>query len=243
MLPHLRPALVAVVVLTAAAAAPAQRPVRFARTPDISPDGKVVAFSYLGDIWTVEAIGGVARPVTMHEAHDINPVFSPDGKFIAFSSNRHGSYDVFVVPAVGGKPRRLTFDSGHDMATGWTPDGKHVVFSSSRGAAFPSQIESYIVPVEGGQERKLPLFEAKETSPGPSPKRGGEKAISAFPPPRFGEGPGEGSLPPPASPGTRRTPSERPGSAATATGSCTSAGPTYGWSAPRAAPRRGSSPS
>src|SRR5918996_1089323 len=91
-----------------------QEPIRFARTPDIATDGKQVAFSYLGDIWTVETIGGVARPVTMHEAHDINPVFSPDGKHLAFSSNRHGSYDVFVVPAVGGKPRRLTYDSGHD---------------------------------------------------------------------------------------------------------------------------------
>jgi tricorn protease len=170
MLPHLRPALAALVVLTAAAAAPAQEPIRFARTPDISPDGKLIAFSYLGDIWTVEAIGGVARPVTMHEAHDINPVFSPDGKFIAFSSNRHGSYDVFVVPAVGGKPRRLTFDSGHDMVTGWTPDGKHVVFSSSRGASYPPQVESYVVPADGGPERKLPLFEAKETHFAPDGK-------------------------------------------------------------------------
>lgn len=43
-----------------AAQAQAQEPIRFARTPDISPDGKLVAFSYLGDIWVVEAIGGVA---------------------------------------------------------------------------------------------------------------------------------------------------------------------------------------
>jgi tricorn protease len=140
----------------------AQEPIRFARTPDLSPDGKLIAFSYLGDIWTVEAIGGVARPVTMHEAHDINPVFSPDGKWIAFSSNRHGSYDVFVVPAVGGKPRRLTFDSAPDMVTGWTPDGKNVVFSSSRSNDFPPNIDSYIVPVQGGPERRLPLFEGKE---------------------------------------------------------------------------------
>src|SRR5437868_14512635 len=84
------------------AAARAQEPIRFARTPDISPDGKVVAFSYLGDIWTVETIGGIARPVTMHEAHDIGPVFSPDGRMLAFSSNRYGSYDVFVVPVQGG---------------------------------------------------------------------------------------------------------------------------------------------
>src|SRR5947208_13230515 len=111
---HRNHPLVAVAILLLIGPTHAQEPIRFARTPDISPDGKQVAFSYLGDIWTVEAIGGVARPVTMHEAHDINPVFSPDGKHIAFSSNRHGSYDVFVVPAVGGKPKRLTFDSGND---------------------------------------------------------------------------------------------------------------------------------
>src|SRR4030081_963659 len=89
---------VGVTALLLVTAGRAQEPIRFARTPDISPDGKLVAFSYLGDIWVVEAIGGVARPVTMHEAHDIAPVFSPDGRSIAFSSNRHGSYDVFVVP-------------------------------------------------------------------------------------------------------------------------------------------------
>src|SRR5437016_8243549 len=85
----------------------AQEPIRFARTPDIAPDGKLVAFSYLGDIWVVDSIGGVARPVTMHEKHEINPVFSPDGRTIAFSSNRHGNYDVFVIPVQGGRPTRL----------------------------------------------------------------------------------------------------------------------------------------
>lgn len=145
-----------------------QEPIRCARTPDITPDGKTVCFSYLGDIWTVEAIGGVARPVTMHEAHDINPVFSPDGKHIAFSSTRFGQYDVFVVPAVGGKPKRLTFDSAPDMVTGWTPDGKGVVFSSPRSMAYPSNAECFVVPVEGGAERKLNLFEAKEAYFAPS---------------------------------------------------------------------------
>jgi tricorn protease len=143
--------------------AQAQEPIRCARTPDISPDGKLIAFSYLGDIWTVEAIGGVARPVTMHEAHDINPVFSPDGKWLAFSSNRHGQYDVFVAPAVGGKPRRLTFDSGNDMVNGWTPDGKSVVFASNRSTDFPFNMACYTIPVEGGNERRLPLFEGKES--------------------------------------------------------------------------------
>ena len=154
--------LAAAAAAALAAPTPAQEPIRFARTPDISPDGKLVAFSYLGDIWTVEAIGGVARPVTMHEAHDVNPVFSPDGRHIAFSSNRHGSYDVFVVPVRGGKPKRLTFDSAQDVVTGWTPDGKHVVFSSTRSPGFPPSQEVYLVPADGGAEKRLNLFEGKE---------------------------------------------------------------------------------
>ena len=63
------------VLVTATASASAQEPIQFARTPDISPDGKLVTFSYLGDIWVVEAIGGIARPVTMHKAHRTLPLF------------------------------------------------------------------------------------------------------------------------------------------------------------------------
>ena len=148
----------------AADPAGAQEPIRFARTPDLSPDGKMVAFSYLGDIYTVETIGGAARAVTSHPAHDINPVFSPDGRWIAFSSNRHGSYDVFVIPVRGGKPRRLTFDSASDMVCGWSPDGKQVLFTSTRGVGFPPNHELFTVPVEGGRVRRINLSEAKEGS-------------------------------------------------------------------------------
>src|SRR5262245_1914982 len=147
---------------TAAGSGLGQEPIRFARTPDISPDGQLVAFSYLGDIWVVPAIGGVARHVTMHEKHDMAPLFSPDGKFLAFSSNRHGSYDVYVVPVQGGRPRRLTFDSAIDMVCGWTPDGKNVLFASSRSTDFPPGSELYTVPVEGGRSRRVTVAEGKE---------------------------------------------------------------------------------
>jgi tricorn protease len=139
-----------------------QESIRFGRTPDISPDGRLVAFSYLGDIWVVETIGGVARPITLHEAHDIYPVFSPDGRSIAFSSNRNGSYDVFVVPVTGGRPRRLTFDSAADLVNGWSPDGQSVLFTSNRSTTFPPQTELYAVPVEGGAVRPITHAEGKD---------------------------------------------------------------------------------
>ncbi|HLN28055.1 MAG TPA: S41 family peptidase [Gemmataceae bacterium] len=140
----------------------AQEPIRFGRTPDISPDGRLVAFSYLGDVWIVETIGGVARPVTLHEAHDIFPVFSPDGRSIAFSSNRHGSYDVFVVSVQGGKPKRLTFDSADDIINSWSPDGKSVLFTSTRSTDFPTRYELYSVPIEGGRVRRITRSEGRD---------------------------------------------------------------------------------
>jgi tricorn protease len=149
-------------LLLPAAAVGAQEPIRMARTPDISPDGKSVAFSYLGDVWVVEAIGGVARPVTQHVAHDICPAFSPDGRSIAFASNRHGSYDVFVVDARGGHPRRLTVDSADDLPTGWSPDGKQILFQSTRSTGFPRQTELYTVPTDGGRIKRISACEGRD---------------------------------------------------------------------------------
>src|SRR3954451_7710278 len=147
--------LASILLLANLSAIAAQEPIRFARTPDISPDGKTVAFSYLGDIWLVDVNGGEATHLTMHEKHDFNPVFSPDGKWIAFSSNRHGQYDVFVIPVKGGRPKRLTYDSADDHVTGWSPDSKHVLFMSGRGQDLPYRVELYSVSINGGQARQI----------------------------------------------------------------------------------------
>jgi tricorn protease len=165
-MPWLRACLLAVfVALFANAIGFAQQAaVHFARTPDISPDGKWIAFSYLGDIWVVDAAGGIARQLTTHEAHEINPAFSPDGRHIAFSSNRHGSYDVFTVPFQGGTPRRLTYDSGADMVNSWTHDGTQVLFTTRRGESFPLTSELYTVPARGGREQRLSVFEGRDGS-------------------------------------------------------------------------------
>src|ERR1019366_5638740 len=132
-----------------------------------SPDGKIVAFSYLGDLWTVDVKGGEAQHVTMHEKHDYNPVFSPDGKWLAFSSNRHGQYDVFIVPVKGGRPKRLTHDSADDHVTGWSPDGQHILFMSARQSDFPPRVEFYSVSINGGQAKRISAFEGRDATYSP----------------------------------------------------------------------------
>src|SRR5512135_2522793 len=73
------------------------------RDAAISPDGRTIAFSYRGDLWTVPVAGGIATPLTINDAYDTSPVWSHDGKSIAFSSDRYGNFDVFVMPAGGGE--------------------------------------------------------------------------------------------------------------------------------------------
>ena len=71
------------------------------RYPSISPDGKTVAFSYKGDIYTVGTEGGHAKQVTSNKSYDYAPVWSPDGKTIAFASDRYGNFDIYVVSKDG----------------------------------------------------------------------------------------------------------------------------------------------
>ena len=140
------------------------------RHPAVSPDGQTVAFDFHGDLFTVPASGGVATRVTVHDAHDRQPMWSPDGQHLAFASDRFGNWDVFVVPAAGGPVQRLTYHSGADTPCSFTPDGKNVLFTATRldvakHAEFPhyrALPELYSVPVAGGRPTQVLTVPAME---------------------------------------------------------------------------------
>jgi Tol biopolymer transport system component/C-terminal processing protease CtpA/Prc len=115
---------------------PEDKPIRGMNTPAVSPDGRMVAFVYQGDLWSVQATGGMASRLTVHQAHDTNPRYSPDGRWIAFASNREGNYDVFVIPAGGGSARQITRHSDSDYPMDWSPDGSKILFYGRRGDKF-----------------------------------------------------------------------------------------------------------
>lgn len=128
------------------------------RYPAISPDGKAIVFVYKGDLFRVPSDGGVAVPLTIHEARDFMPVWSHDGKSIAFASDRFGNFDIFIIPATGGEARRLTYHSASELPYSFTPDDQAVLFGAARLDAadnrlFPtgSQPELYKVPAAGGR--------------------------------------------------------------------------------------------
>ena len=129
------------------------------RNTAISPDGKTIAFTYKGDIFTVPTNGGTATQITSDEAYDTTPLWSPDGTRIAFSSNREGSADIFVAPAKGGTPVRITTHSGAETPLAWLNDST-VLFSADlhpshhalNDAFFP---QTYTVTARPGMRPKL----------------------------------------------------------------------------------------
>ena len=125
-----------------------------------------IAFSYGGDLWTVDRNGGEARRLTSDIGIEIDPYFSPDGSLIAFTGEYDGNEDVYVIPAAGGIPKRLTSHPGSDQVVGWTRDGKRILFRSGRNS-YSYFRRLFTVSVEGGLPEEVPLPMAEEGSYSP----------------------------------------------------------------------------
>ena len=139
------------------------------RYPSISPDGKYIAFAYMGDIYITLVKGGLARALTDSDYFESVPVWAPDSSMIAYVSTEFGNKDVSVISVNGPKSKRLTYHSAQDFPLSFSPDGKKVYFSSARednrkNSGFPtrSMPELYSVDLSGRNlqlELSIPVFD------------------------------------------------------------------------------------
>lgn len=144
------------------------------RNPAISPDGKSIAFTFKGDIYTVPTTGGDAHRLTAGGSYNTSPVWSPDGSRIAFTSNREGSPDIFIMPATGGTPRRLSSHSGSEHPLAFASDS--TIIMTANIMPSPEAINGYVfnqlytLPVSGARPSLLASFQALALSVGPDGK-------------------------------------------------------------------------
>src|SRR4029450_13020621 len=119
--------------------------IRFISAPQLSPDGRRVAFvvtllsedqdEYLSNIWLVDTAGGEPRRFTTGLKRDTAPRWAPDGSRVALVSERvpQQKAQLYVMPADGGEPTRLT-DLRHGVAHPvWAPDSTRLAFVSRVG--------------------------------------------------------------------------------------------------------------
>jgi dipeptidyl aminopeptidase/acylaminoacyl peptidase len=108
--------------------------------PQLSPDGKWVAYSLteysLKDnhgtarIWLGDVAGGRVRRLTEGPGSDRQPRWSPDGGTLAFVSTRQNGPQLWVLPIAGGEARRVTNLPDGVSDPVWLPDGKGLIVTS-----------------------------------------------------------------------------------------------------------------
>ncbi len=145
---------------------PNEKPIRFGRTPAVSPEGAKVCFSYQGNLWVSSISGGTATRLTASDSIDLNPHWSADGKWIAFNSDRDGGSKIFVIPAQGGAAKQLSFHSTPMIVSDWYPDGKALLVTTSRNTNFAS---IYRMEIPSGRLKLLFSDAAKAVYPSLSP--------------------------------------------------------------------------
>lgn len=113
--------------------------------PQLSPDGKTVAFTVQDvdlpnntkpkQIWVVPASGGAPRQITKDGSMNERPRWMPDSKQIVYVSNRTGDSQVWMMDPDGGNSRQITTVSTEAGGVLVSRDGKQMVFTSS---VYPS---------------------------------------------------------------------------------------------------------
>ena len=92
--------------------------------PDISPDGKRIAFIAMKEsvpnVHVVDIDGTNRKQLTSRKTACGRVRWSPDGKQLAFVSSEEKHPQLFVIAADGGKPRQLTNLDGAVYFVNWT---------------------------------------------------------------------------------------------------------------------------
>ena len=104
---------------------------------DVSPDGKKIAFSMMGDIYLLPISGGNAQRIASGPAWEVQPRFSPNGKEIAFTSDRAGGNNLWRMSVDGSNAVQVTKEKFRLFNNPiWTPDGQYLIgrkhFTSER---------------------------------------------------------------------------------------------------------------
>ena len=149
-----------------------------AETAAWSPDGKLLAYTNLGDLYMAKADGSEPRKLTSVSGDIRNVTWSLDSSYLRFdSSETAGTVGLQILRevSVDGTGMRLLLPGWHtppDECCGkWTADGKHFIFQS--------QGQIWALPEKAGMFQSAPkpiqLTSSPMTLSSPLPSKDGKK--------------------------------------------------------------------
>lgn len=127
--------------------------------PELSPDGKFVAFSRdsPSDIWVLDIERSLTSRLTSDPAEDSYPVWSPDGRTIAFRSTRDGLGNLYTRGVgVVEQDKPILQDETSKYPSDWSRDGKYLAYFTEAG-------DIWVLPVaeDSGESKPLRVTETK----------------------------------------------------------------------------------
>ncbi len=147
--------------------------------PQVSPDGKLVAFtvqtvdfaanSKPTQIWTVPVAGGLPVQVTRDGPSNRRPRWSPDSKRLFYISNRNNNAQVWSMNPDGSDGRQVTNLPTEADGVLVAPNGKFIVFTSdvypgcapspaTVGATFDSDCNKKALDAEAANKVKARVY-------------------------------------------------------------------------------------
>jgi Tol biopolymer transport system component len=140
---------------------------RIIQGPSVSVDGKRLAFSALGTLYTLD-LDGKSKPQRLtHDAiGEYQPSWSPDGRTIVYVRwTAKDSGNIWLADATGARPpTRLTLVPAYYTNPVFTPDGRQIVVVSSSNDVRMHRYMEYgplrdadlvVMPASGGSQRKI----------------------------------------------------------------------------------------
>ena len=96
----------------------------------ISPDGKRVAVTARGEVFSVPAENGYTKNLTNSSGvAERSAAWSPDGKKVAYWSDKNGEYQLALYDLKSGSEKILTsYTDGFHYNLYWSPDSKKLAF-------------------------------------------------------------------------------------------------------------------
>jgi Tol biopolymer transport system component len=147
------------------------------REPDVSPDGRMIAFTHelydAGEIViaTMSIDGSPPTWLTDPDLVATNPAWSPDGTKIAFTGQDGQTQRIYVMGADGSDPHPITGDETL-MPEGptWSPDGTRIAFAVRNvGGAIAGPWNLALVRPDGTGLEFLTTTDVDERAPAWSP--------------------------------------------------------------------------
>ncbi len=126
----------------------------FMRSPDIH--GDQVVYTCEGDLWLGDLATRKATRLTHDVGTELDGRFSPDGSMVAYDGELDGIREIYAMPTTGGAPKRLTYLNQYAVMVTWKDDHT-IVFRSYNYPSFAVAPNLYMIDVNGGEPRPLPL--------------------------------------------------------------------------------------